>query len=147
MRTTVETYLILMLLMLTYSLSSEATIFSGMADREDATCEVSTSSSIGCADSSNVNSNNGDISYDIKSAWTSYMELAKPLSEPYSLNHLRIRRTLETTSFIRSISFILSQLRSSLVLGQFKLYYSDKDPHYASFSSEYYIYTLRQILI
>lgn len=147
MRTTVETYLILMLLMLIYSLSSEATTLTGMADREDATCEVSTSSSLVCADSYNVDSNNGDLLYDTKSVWASHMELGKPLSETYSLSHLRIRRTFESTSFMRGISFILSQLRNSLVLDQSKLYYSDKDPHYATFSSEYYIYTLRQILI
>jgi hypothetical protein len=33
------------------------------------------------------------------------------------------------------------------VQGRSKLYYSDKDPYYALTGSDYYIYTLRRILI
>ena len=42
---------------------------------------------------------------------------------------------------------MISSHHNLLVHDQSKLYYSDKDPHYTSFSSEYYIYTLRRIVI
>lgn len=137
-----------MLLMLTYSLSSAAVNLMGMADREAAACEVSTSSSFGYVVADNVDSDTQNSFNDTNSAWSSDMELgSKPISEVYSLNLQRFRRGIETSSFLRDIYLILSQYRNSLVLDQSRIYYSDKDPHYASFSSEYYIYTLRQILI
>ena len=54
---------------------------------------------------------------------------------------------METSLFLKGIFLILSQHQNLMVHDQSKLYYSDKDPHYTSFSSEYYIYTLRRIII
>lgn len=148
MRTTVKTYCILMLLMMTCSLSSAAVNLKGMADIEVAACEVSTSTSLGYADSENVGSNERDLFNDTQSVWTSDMELgSKSISESFLLSFQRFRRTEESSSFLRDIFLILSHRQNSLVLDHSKQYYSDKDPHYASFSSDYYIYTLRQILI
>lgn len=53
---------------------------------------------------------------------------------------------VETASFMKGI-LLISSHHNLLVHDQSKLYYSDKDPHYTSFSSEYYIYTLRRIVI
>lgn len=148
MRTTITTYCVLMLLMLTYSLGSAAVNLTGMAVIESESCELSTSSSLECVDSENLGSDERDSYTDTKSSWTSDIELGnKPISETYNFNFLRIRRVAETSSLLRGIFLILSQHQNSLVLDQSKIYYSDKNPHYASFSSEYYIYTLRQILI
>ena len=61
-------------------------------------------------------------------------------------NPYRFRRAVETASVMRGLLMISSH-HNLLVHDQSKLYYSDKDPHYTSFSSEYYIYTLRRIVI
>lgn len=150
MRTTVKTYCILMLLMLTFSISSAAVNQTGMADIEAAACcEASTFTSLEYADSvNNVGSDERDLLNDTHSAWASDMETGgKSISESFNINFQRIRRAEESTSFLRYILLVLSQRQNSLVLEHSKQYYLDKGPHYASFSSEYYIYTLRQILI
>jgi len=148
MRTTVKTLLVFVLLALTYSLSSKAVNFTGMVDKAAAACEVSASSSLGNASSDNVANHTKGLFTNTKFMWATDAELGyKPISETYSLNHYRLRRGVETTSFLKDIFLILSYHQNLLVLDQSKLYYSDKDPHYASFSSEYYIYTLRRIII
>lgn len=149
MRTTVKTFLVFMLLILMYSLSSSAVNFTGMVDKEAAVCKVSASSS----SLRNVSSNNAvndakSLFTNTKFMWSTDVELGnKPISERYSFNSQRFRRAMETSSFLRGIFLILSHHQDLLVHDQSKLYYSDKDPHYASFSSEYYIYTLRRIII
>ena len=58
MRTTVKTFLVFVLLMVTYSLSSRAVNFTGMVDKAASTCEVSaSSSSLKNASSDNVANN------------------------------------------------------------------------------------------
>lgn len=149
MRTTVKTFLVFVLLTLTYSLSSSAVNFTGMVDKDVAACEVSTSSSsLRNVSSDNVVDTARSLFTNTKFMWSTDMELGnKPISERYSFNSQRFRRAMETSMFLRGIFLILSQHQNLMVHGQSKLYYSDKDPHYTSFSSEYYIYTLRRIVI
>ena len=64
-----------------------------------------------------------------------------------SADGVRRRRATETTVSLKGILLCLSRHQNLLVHGCSKLYYSDKDPHYTSFSSEYYIYALRRIVI
>ena len=71
----------------------------------------------------------------------------KPITEIYSMNQQRLRRALEDNIFLRNILLVLSNHENLLVQDQSKLYYSDKDPYYAMTGSDYYIYTLRRILI
>lgn len=137
-----------MLFMLSYSQNSAAISLAEMVEGEVTACEVGTSSSITNVSADNIDNDTQNLFTDSKSAWTADMELGnKSVTESYSFNCQRIRRDLETASFLKGIYLILSHYQNSLVLDQSKLYYSDKDPHYASFSSEYYVYTLRQILI
>lgn len=149
MRTTVKTFLVFVLLTLTYSLSSSAVNFTGMVDKDVAACEVSaSSSSLRNVSSDNVVDTARSLFTNTKFMWSTDMELGnKPISERYSFNSQRFRRVMETSMFLRGIFLILSQHQNLMVHDQSKLYYSDKDPHYTSFSSEYYIYTLRRIVI
>ncbi|MCD7759323.1 MAG: hypothetical protein LUH52_06300, partial [Bacteroides uniformis] len=71
----------------------------------------------------------------------------KPVSETYSSHQQRLRRVIEDNLFLRNILLMLSNHENLLVQGRSKLYYSDKDPYYALTGSDYYIYTLRRILI
>ena len=148
MRTTVKTFLVFVLLIVTYSLSSRAVNFTGMVDKAASTCEVSaSSSSLKNASSDNVANNTRSLFTNSKFMWTTDAELGnKPISERYSFNPYRFRRAVETASFMKGI-LLISSHHNLLVHDQSKLYYSDKDPHYTSFSSEYYIYTLRRIVI
>lgn len=138
MRTTVKTFLVFVLLMVTYSLSSRAVNFTGMVDKAASTCEVSTSSSsLKNASSDNVANNTRSLFTNSKFMWTTDAELGnKPISERYSFNPYRFRRAVETASFMKGI-LLISSHHNLLVHDQSKLYYSDKDPHYTSFSSEY----------
>lgn len=138
-----------MLLTLAYSLSSSAVNFTGAVDKDVAACEVSaSSSSLNNVSSDNVVNKTKSLSTDTKFMWFTDVELGnKSLSETYSFNFHRFRRAFETASLLKSIFLILSQHQNMMVHDQSKLYYSDKDPHYTSFSSEYYIYTLRRIVI
>ena len=141
MRTTVKTFLVFVLLMVTYSLSSRAVNFTGMVDKAAST------SSLKNASSDNVANNTRSLFTNSKFMWTTDAELGnKPISERYSFNPYRFRRAVETASFMKGI-LLISSHHNLLVHDQSKLYYSDKDPHYTSFSSEYYIYTLRRIVI
>ncbi len=149
MRTTVKTFLVFVLLTLAYSLSSSAVNFTGTVDKGAVACEVSTSSaSLRNVSSDNVVDTTKGLFANTKFMWSTDVELGnKPISERYSFNSQRFRRAMETSMFLRGIFLILSQHQNLMVHGQSKLYYSDKDPHYTSFSSEYYIYTLRRIVI
>lgn len=149
MRTTVKTFLVFVLLMVTCSLGSRAVNFTGMVEKAASTCEVSaSSSSLKNASSDNVaNNTRSNLFTNSKFMWTTDAELgSKPISERYSFNPYRFRRAVETASVMRGLLMISSH-HNLLVHDQSKLYYSDKDPHYTSFSSEYYIYTLRRIVI
>lgn len=149
MRTTVKTFLVFVLLMVTCSLGSRAVNFTGMVEKAASTCEVSaSSSSLKNASSDNVaNNTRSNLFTNSKFMWTTDAELgSKPISERYSFNPYRFRRAVETASVMRGLLMISSH-HNLLVHDQSKLYYSDKGPHYTSFSSEYYIYTLRRIVI
>ena len=149
MRTTVKTFLVFMLLTLVYSLSSSAVNFTGTVNKEAAACKVSaSSSSLRNVSSDNVVNDTRSLFTNTKFMWSTDVELGnKPISERYSFNSQRFRRAMETSLFLKGIFLILSQHQNLMVHDQSQLYYSDKDPHYTSFSSEYYIYTLRRIII
>ena len=146
MKTTVKTFWLYMLLMLTCSISAKAFDFTKVDARLVETCEVSASLS-SCSSSDNVETKASAFA-DIKYTWTSDIELGnKPITEIYSMNQQRLRRALEDNIFLRNILLVLSNHENLLVQDQSKLYYSDKDPYYAMTGSDYYIYTLRRILI
>lgn len=73
----------------------------------------------------------------------------KPVSETYSYaNSLRLRRIIESVDIHKDIMQKFCLLRESLLISdKSKSYYSDKNPHYACVSCEYYIFALRRILI
>ena len=68
---------------------------------------------------------------------------------PVSYTHLDVykRQVLEDESFLKNILLMLSNHENLLVQGRTKLYYSDQDPYYAIVGCDYYIFTLRRILI
>lgn len=81
MRTTVKTFLVFVLLMVTYSLSSRAVNFTGMVDKAASTCEVSaSSSSLKNASSDNVANNTRSLFTNSKFMWTTDAELGNNLS-------------------------------------------------------------------
>ena len=147
MRTTVKTFWICMLLMLTCCISCKA-IDLLQVDRMSGTAEVSASLSSCSSTSDNSINTKNSLLANAKFAWTTDVELgSKPVSETYSSHQQRLRRAIEDNLFLRNILLMLSNHENLLVQGRSKLYYSDKDPHYALTGSDYYIYTLRRILI
>lgn len=79
MKTTVKTFLVFVLLMVTYSLSSRAVDFTGMVEKATSTCEVSaSSSSLKNASSDNVaNNTRSNLFTNSKFMWTTDAELGK----------------------------------------------------------------------
>ena len=147
MKTTVKTFWVCMLLMLTYSITGKAVDFTQVNGEQSNTTEVSASLSSCSSTLSNINKSSSMFA-NTKLAWTSDVELGnKPVSETFSFNQQRLRRVLEDNIFLRNILLILSNHEGLLVQGRTKLFYSDKDPHYALAGCDYYIYTLRRILI
>lgn len=134
-----------MLLILAYSVSAGAVNLTTVGQKLVTTSQVSASLS-SC--SSNALKQNSSVFSNIKFSWTTDVELgAKPLSEIYSSSQQRLRRVAEDNLLLRNIFLILSNHENLLVHGRTKQYYSDKDPVYALTGSDYYIYTLRRILI
>ena len=118
-----------MLLMLTCSISGKAIDLVQMDDRMAGTAEVSASLSSCSSTSDNSIDKKNSLFTNTKFAWTTDIELGKD------------------NLFLRNILLILSNHENLLVQGRSKLYYSDKAPYYALTGSDYYIYTLRRILI
>lgn len=142
MKTTVKTYWICLLLMLTYSISCNAIDFTKVDSGFDKVCKVSASLS----SASNIENTDSAFAH-AKFLWSSDVELGnKPITEVYSFNQQRLRRVLEDNLFLRYVFLILSNHENLLVQRQTKLYYSDK-ASYALSGSDYYIFTLRRILI
>ena len=137
-----------MLLMLTCCISGKAIDLVQVDDRMAGTAEVSASlSSCSSTSDNSVNTKNSLLA-NAKFVWTIDVELgSKPVSETYSSHQQRLRRAIEDYLFLRNILLMLSNHENLLVQGRSKLYYSDKAPHYALTGSDYYIYTLRRILI
>lgn len=147
MKTTVKTFWICMLLMLTYCISGNAADFTQVEAQLAEACGVSSSLSSCSSDSDSFEKKTSSFA-NTEYAWIKDIELGnKPISENYSSQQQRLRRALEDNIFLRNILLILSNHENLLVQGRTKLYYSDKDPYYALTGSDYYIYTLRRILI
>lgn len=146
MKVTVKFKLAFLLLMLSFSISGFALDFAPCPS-SDSDCQVSTSSDdcesavFGAQDASDFNGLALSIS-DIEMGFRS-------ISETYSnTNTLRLRKMIEEINFLKDITYKFYLLRENLlVLGQSKSYHSDKNPHYASICSDYYVFALRHILI
>ncbi len=144
MKTTVKILWLCTLLILTSSISGKAIDFKTV--NVGKTSEVSASFS-SCSSSDNLEKKSSAFT-DNKYTWTSDMELGnRPVSETYSMNQQRLRRILEDNLSLKNILLMLSNHENLLVHDWAKLFYSDKDPYYALTGSDYYIYTLRRILI
>ena len=148
MKTTVKTFWISMLLILTCSMSGKAVDFTKACVEPVEKSEVSASvSSCSSASSNDIRQENSRLA-DTKYSWTTDVELGtKPITEIYLSNQQRTRRVIEDNLFLRNIFLILSNHENLLVHGRTKQYFSDKNPYYAVTGSDYYIYTLRRILI
>lgn len=148
MRTTVKTFWICTFIMLVCSISGKAIDFTKAGSELADNTEVSSSMpSISAISDVNIDEPNTTFSHE-NLMWSSDVELGiKPLSEVYTSNQQRLRRVLEDNLFLRNIFLILSNHENLLVQGQTKLYFSDKAPCYALAGSDYYIFTLRRILI
>lgn len=148
MKTTVKTFWICTFIMLVCSISGKAIDFtktgSELTDDYEASASTSSISAV-----SDINIDEPNITFShAKLVWSSDVELGtKPLTEIYTSNQQRLRRVLEDNLFLRNIFLILSNHENLLVQGQTKLYFSDKAPYYALTGSDYYIFTLRRILI
>ena len=130
---------------MTCSSSGKAIDLVQVDDRMAGTAEVSASLSSCSSTSDNSIDKKNSLFTNTKFAWTTDVELGnKPV---YSSHQQRLRRVIEDNLFLRNILLMLSNHENLLVQGRSKLYYSDKDPYYALTGSDYYIYTLRRILI
>lgn len=148
MRTTVKTFWISMLLILTCSISGKAVDFAEISVESVETNKVSATLSSCSSISSNKFKQESSRFADAEYSWVTDVELGiKPVTEVYSSNQQRIRRTIEDNLFLRNIFLMLSSHEDLLVRGRTKQYFSDKYPCYAVIGSDYYIYTLRRILI
>jgi len=137
-----------MLLMLIGCISGKAIDLVQVDDRMNGTAEVSASLSSCPSTSDNSINKKNSFFTNTKFAWTTDVELgSRPVSESYFSHQQRLRRVIEDNLFLRNILLMLSNHENLLVQGRFKLYYSDKAPYYALTGSDYYIYTLRRILI
>lgn len=147
MKTTVKTLWICILLVLACSISNKAF---GLTLVHSETAGVGHVSSVlsRSSDSFNCFEKDNSLWADTKSAWSTDAEmLTKTGTEACSSHQQRSRRVVEDNVFLRNILLKLSNLENILMLGKTKLFYSDKDPFYALAGSDYYIYTLRRILI
>ena len=127
-----------MLLMLTCCISCKAIDLLQVDDRMSGTAEVSASLSSCSSTSDNSINTKNSLLANAKFAWTTDVELgSKPVSETYSSHQQRLRRAIEDNLFLRNILLMLSNHENLLVQGRSKLYYSDKDPHYALTGSDY----------
>lgn len=143
MKTTVKRFLVLILLALIYIFNGSAIAidFTRIVNRNAITCDADDFSSLRTAPTHNVTC---DTFTNIEFAFWADVELANnSISETYLFHTYRFRKSIEMTFFLR----LLSHYQNVMVYDQSKLYYSDKNPHYVSFSTEYYVYALRQIII
>lgn len=149
MRATVRTFWAFVLLTLAYGLSSSVVTTAGMTDGGMAACEAGVSSSLLRNDSSadGVDTISRLLGDSLLMCSADMVLADQALSERHPFNFQRLRRAMETTVFLKGILLCLSRHQNLLARDRSKLYYSDKDPHYTSFSSEYYIYALRRIVI
>lgn len=66
----------------------------------------------------------------------------------FSSSNYRLRRIIEINDSMKDVMRKFLLLReNSLVLDQSKSYFSDKNLHYSTPSSDYYVFALRRILI
>ena len=147
MRFSVKFILAFVLLMLSYSMSNAAMNLSTcISATEYSSCQLSESSSNinTCSSFSTSTSSGFDKSQSLS---ISYVEMAiKSVSEIY--NNYRLRRIIEANDLFKDVLHKFFLLRENiLVLDQSKSYYSDKDPHYSTICSDYYVFALRRILI
>ena len=148
MRTTVKTFWICLLLTLVYSFGSKAAnLPETLGNALSNTCEATASLSSYSSASGYIGTKESALS-DTKYSWSKDVELAnKPITETFSSNQQRLRRTFEDESFLKNILLVLSNHENLLVQDRTKLYYSDKYPCYAMTGCGYYVFTLRRILI
>lgn len=136
-----------MVLMLTCNVSGKAINLIKIETKLGEACMVSVSSSLSSAASNNVQQGTSSFT-NAEFTWTADMELgSKPVYENNFFSQQRLRRVIEDNLFLRNILLILSHHQNLFIHCRTKLYYSDKDPYYALTGSDYYVYTLRQILI
>lgn len=117
MKTTVKTFLISMLLILTCSISGKAVDFAKVCVKSAETCKVSaTLSSCSSTSSKKIKQESSKFA-DTRFSWTTDVELGtKPLTEIYSSNQQRIRRVIEDNIFLRNIFLILSNHENFLYM-------------------------------
>lgn len=147
MRFSVKFILAFVLLMLSYSMSNAAMSLStcisatkcSSSQLSEASSNIDTSSSFSTSTS---------LGFDkSQSLSISDAEMAiKSVSEIY--NNYRLRRIIEANDLFKDVLHKFFLLRENiLVLDQSKSYYSDKDPHYSTICSDYYVFALRRIFI
>lgn len=148
MKAAEKSTLLFILLMLSFSISGKAW---NVAERiyPDSDCQISVASS-DCYCTSSFDTEDTSGFNKSQTLSVSDVELGfKPISETYSYaNSLRLRRIIESVDIHKDIMQKFYLLRENLLVSdKNKSYYSDKNPHYASVSCEYYIFALRRILI
>ena len=136
-----------LLLVLSFCISGNAMDFSTCIFNDSSSCQLSELSSDNSNHRSSVNGQS--VSYDtVRSLSISDVELGLKLVTESNSNNYRLRRIIEINDSLRDVMQKFFLLReNSLVLGQSKSFYSDKDPHYSIICSDYYVFALRRILI
>ena len=126
MKTTVKTFWISMLLILTCSISGKAVDFAQIGVKSAEACKASaTLSSCSSTSSKKIKQENSRFA-DISYSWTTDVELGtKPISEIYSSHQQRIRRVIEDNIFLRNIFLIFGIVAIVVMLCTFDMEYDE----------------------
>lgn len=145
MRASLKFILASILLMLSYSVSGNA-MDASCVSKSGNICQLSASSSE--MNNSFLKERAVGFNRMSQSLSVSDVELGCKSTTESTSNNYRLRRIIEINDSLKDVMHKFSLLReNSLVLDQSKSYYSDKDPHYSIICSDYYVFTLRRILI
>lgn len=146
MKTIVKTYWIGILLILTCIISGETVSFAIGNVNFSKSYKVSTAMSSCSLVSSEKNKQESLSSEVIQYSWMTGIGVSvEPVSEVCFSIQQRIRRVIGDNVFLRNIYLLLSNHAN--LHNRFKRYFSAKPLHYTVTGSDYYIYTLRRILI
>lgn len=154
MKPCIKFTVIFVLLMLSVSMRGAALNLMSVCEKHcfeacNSTSEVSGHSSSKAAVLSNTDSYIADDENGIHSLSFSDIEMGfKPLSETYSFqNSQRMRRAVELSDFFKGLVRGLCLRENLLVLDKSRSCHLDRSLYIAQSGCEYYVFTLRRILI
>lgn len=146
MKYSLKFILAFILLMLSFSMSGSAVNFGASIPSSECACQISESSADKSTSTFTNRTSCANKSQGLSISDTDFG--IKSVEVNSSINNYRLRRIIETNDSLKDVLHKFCLLRKNLlVLGQSKSYYSNKGPHYSITPSDYYVFTLRRILV